>query len=156
MDQRNQIRVARWKSRWQPCSILATECHQEGQSSPEVLNINLKSSWAFRVLPCHHEHEDLRLSMCSLTEKRPWSGRALLVTAWGARAHTGGLKAESLLSRAPGVHTAPQKWPQFTRRLKTPSAHLHDRRYQSPRMKDDAAARKGLDHPSCPSWLPQS
>lgn len=38
----------------------------------------------------------------------------------------------------------------------TPSARLHDRRHQSPHTEDDAAARKGLDHPSCLLWLPLS
>lgn len=36
------------------------------------------------------------------------------------------------------------------------SAHIHDRRHQSPLMKDDAAARKCLDHLCCMSWLPWS
>lgn len=114
-----------------------SDCHQEGQRSPEALNMSLKSLFMLVTFqstsPSSQTWRSQGINVFILTKRRTWSGRAHLVITWEAKAHAGDqmLKGDFWRPRKTSVSTAPQKWSHFKLTLRKHSAYLHDGRHQS-------------------------
>lgn len=115
MDQRHYICVAGRESSWWFCSILETDCHQEGQRSPEALNVSLKSLF---MLPTKKK-STTRESSCSNMRPR----------------HTQVVRCSKELSEGQGIpqcpHCASKVTTFQTHTQETLSACLHDGRHRS-------------------------